>query len=91
MTDTAQPLTRNREDTDEAPAIAASGGPSIRPVRRVLRAVVTWLCASPASTYVFISPPYDADARGARIRRAQGAVHELFEPPDPYDTWKRLW
>jgi hypothetical protein len=92
MTDTAQPLARHRENTDEAPEIAVSGGRSIGPVRQALRAVVTWLCASPASTYVFTPPTHEnADARAARIRRAQGAVHDLFEPPDPYDTWRRLW
>jgi hypothetical protein len=91
MTDSAQPLARHREDTNEALGMAASA-PSIGLVRQVLRAVAAWCLASPASTYVFTPPPHEhANARAARIRRDQDAVNVLFAPPDPYDTWRRLW
>jgi hypothetical protein len=69
----------------------AASAPSIGHVRQVLRAVAAWCLASPASTYVFTPPPHEnANARAARIRRDQDAVNQLFEPPDPYDTWRRL-
>src|SRR5215831_12996696 len=81
----------HREDANDAPGTAGSEGPSIGRVRQVLRAVATWCFASPTSTYVFTPPPHEnANVRAARIRRDQDAVNQLLEPPDPYDTWRRL-
>jgi hypothetical protein len=92
MTYSAQPIAAHHEDRDAARTIAAPTQPSIGPVRQLLRAVAAWCVASPASTYVFTPPPHEnATARAARIKRDQQKVNEVFAPPDPYDTWRRLW
>jgi hypothetical protein len=88
MTDPILTLVCDRDD--EGGPIVPTRHP-LGTAKAVLDAVVRW-CLAPPKQPAYVPAEESANARAARIRRAQDAVDELFARPSPEEAcFDRFW